>query len=427
MKHAGQSQILSKIVSPYGLAAISYAFFLFATSIPATTYSRYMNEPDMMFLDTTTILFYTLCVASFIAGVWFISNLFPSAFIDRRIDTRINPTALIMVPLVLAIAIAAIVDTYLVKNYPVILVSLLAQRGGDIKETVALDVDGHLNFAPLFLIGVTWWAFWRYSELDLRGWRRRLVAFSILVAVLTIVVSATLTLSRDTVMLGVFGLAISYIARCTKNGQISPEFILKSSLTMVIGIASLFFAFSFLRGNANWDDQIRTLMGYTAASYNRLAAIVNGRLHYPFAGGGIYLSNVVAHSRFLLIGKILQSPSGIDVWGSEFGAVSQAGLDGSLIWSGAFGDIFTELGWFSPLFVFGYGILYGVVWSWIKRGKVLGVVLYPFFGFCVLFWLGTNYLLDQPAEVLLSIAVLLSIYESVFVRFGKPFLSAEIG
>jgi hypothetical protein len=91
-------------------------------------------------------------------------------------------------------------------------------------------------------------------------------------------------------------------------------------------------------------------------------------------------------------------------------------LDGRLIWSGAFGYIFSDLGWFSLPFVFGYGMLYGVVWNWINRGKVLGIVLYPCFGFCALFWIGSNYLLDQPSEILSIVAIILIVYELVLVK-----------
>jgi hypothetical protein len=177
----------------------------------------------------------------------------------------------------------------------------------------------------------------------------------------------------------------------------------------------LFFAFSFLRGTYGWDEQINGLIGYTAASYNRLAAVVNGSLHYPFAGHGMYLSGVVTHNQMLLAGY-LNSPDPLDVWASEFTAVSRAGLDGRLIWSGSFGYIFSDIGWFSVLFIFGYGLLYGIAWNWFKRTKVLGIVLYPCFGFCILFWVGSNYLLDQPLEILSIVAIVLTGYEFVFVR-----------
>jgi hypothetical protein len=70
-------------------------------------------------------------------------------------------------------------------------------------------------------------------------------------------------------------------------------------------------------------------------------------------------------------------------------------------------------------------MLYGVVWNWMKRGKVLGVVLYPGIGFCALFWIGTNYLFDSEMAFLFVGAVILAGYEFVFVR--KPVTSATVG
>jgi hypothetical protein len=182
----------------------------------------------------------------------------------------------------------------------------------------------------------------------------------------------------------------------------------------------LFFGIAFLRGVDSWDDQVHTLIGYTAASYNRLAAVVNGTLRYPFADRGLYLSAFVSFNhtwnQLVPLARLMNWPSQLEVWGAEFGAVTRAGLDGTLIWSGAFGYIFSDLAWFSFPFIFGYGILYGLAWNWIKRGKVLGVVLYPAFAYCALLWVAANSLLDSQRVVLLVAALILAGYERVFVR-----------
>ncbi len=416
--------VIRNIVSPYGLAMISYAFFLFACLIPPSIYSYYMMEPDLMFLDPATILFYTLCVASFVAGVCLVTWLFPSSYVYRKCKTRLSPTFFLLAPLTLAVATSTITDLYLITHYPIIILSLFAPQGGDVKETVAFEVNGHLAFVPLILIGITWWAVWRYSDLDLRGWRRRLVRFSLFVAVLSVILSSVLTLGRNTLMLAVCGLAILYVMRRIVEKRASLKFILRSGITAAICIPLSFFTFSFLRGTYGWDEQVNGLIGYTAASYNRLAAVVNGNLHYPFAGHGMYLSSVLTHNQMLLAGY-LNSPDPLDVWASEFEAVSRAGLDGRLIWSGSFGYIFSDLGWFSFLFIFGYGMLYGIAWNWIKRAKVLGIVLDPCFGFCILFWVGSNYLLDQPLEILSIVAIILTGYELVFVKPTEAGIPAE--
>jgi hypothetical protein len=61
-------------------------------------------------------------------------------------------------------------------------------------------------------------------------------------------------------------------------------------------------------------------------------------------------------------------------------------------------------------------MLYGAVWNWIRRGKALGIVLYPCFAFCVLFWFGGNILLGSDPVVLLLVAVLLAGYELILVK-----------
>jgi hypothetical protein len=375
-----------------------------------------MHEPDLMFLDPAAILFYTLCVAGFLCGVRFMDWLFPCALVERKLSTRISPMAFLLTPLILGIAAANIITVYLIKSYPIILLSLLTQQGGDLKNTLAFDVDGHLALVPLALVGITWWALSRYSDLDLQGWKRRMTKSFIFVAVLSVILSSTVTLSRSILMLALAGLAISFLIRRTARGQASAKLIFGSVAAIAVAVPLLFMAFSLLRGAEGWDEQVTTLFGYTVASYNRLAAIVNGRLHYPFSGHGMYLSGAAAHSRLLPLSRLMNLPDSLDVWESEFGAISIAGLKGNLIWSGTFGYIFSELGWFSFPFLFGYGMLYSVVWNWTKRWGVFGVVLYPWFGFCTLFWLGTNYLFDQPAEILLAVALTLAIYERVFVK-----------
>jgi hypothetical protein len=225
---------------------------------------------------------------------------------------------------------------------------------------------------------------------------------------------------RNLLMMVVCGLAILYAVRKTVNEELTGKLLFKGSLVMGVSAALLFLATSFARGSVNSNDHIYQLMGYTVASYNRLAALVNGGLRYPFAGHGIYLSYVVAYNRalnlILPLSTAMSPPEFLDLWGSEFDAVSRAGLNGSLIWSGTFGYIFSELGWFSLPFVFSYGLLYGCLWRQLKRGAVFGVVIYPFLGYNVLEWWGTNGLLDQPLVLLIVIGITLICYERLLVR-----------
>jgi oligosaccharide repeat unit polymerase len=427
MSESRRNRVLNNIASPYGLAAISYAFFLFACLIPPSIYTRYMHEPDLMFLDPATILFYSLCVASFVAGVCLVGWLFPAVpFPECSVTTRYSPTIFLLTPLLLGIVLTAASTWHLVASNPDIILWILTQQGGNLKGANAPEVDSTFTLAPLLLVGSIWLVFWRTFDLRLRGWRRWLVTLVLFFAVLMVMAVATLTLSRNLLMLVVCGLAILYVVRKTASHQASFKFILGAGTVTAILVTLLFAAVSYLRGSESVDEQFYMLFGYTVASYNRLAAIVNGNLHYPFAGHGVYLSGFLSFSHlFNQIVPLGNRPGFQDVWSSEFGAVTRAGLDGAMIWSGAFGYIFSDLGWFSPLLLFGYGMIYGVVWNWIKRGRVLGVVIYPCIGFCVLFWIGTNYLFDSQTVFLYVSAALLAGYDFAFVTPIK--INATVG
>jgi len=189
---------------------------------------------------------------------------------------------------------------------------------------------------------------------------------------------------------------------------------------VVAGVVVLFGLFSFIRGTSSLDAQLTTLLGYSSASYNRLAALIEGSLHYPFSGHGLYLSSFLSFNKTLHqlipLDQIFHWPGFFEEWTSEFGAVERAGLDNSMVFLSAFGFIFCDLGWFSPLWLLLYGLVYGVVWKEMRRSSIVGIMLYPFFGFCVLLWFGVNLLLDSSIVPFLKYAIFLFFYEKLFLK-----------
>jgi hypothetical protein len=231
--------------------------------------------------------------------------------------------------------------------------------------------------------------------------------------------SSTLSLSRGDLMPMFAGIVILFLLRRLIDGKLGFLSTLKFAAFCAGSMGALFVSFSLLRG-AGPDALIGDILGYTIAAYNRLAAVLDGRLRYPFSGRGLYISGFVAFNdtfnKIFHINQLFSWPDFDTVWRSEFAAVSSAGLDARLIWSGAFGYAFSDLKWASPLLLFIFGVVTGGAWRLLKLGRIYGVVLYPWCAFCVLFWFGTNYLLDPRAVVLLLVATALSLYEWLFVR-----------
>src|SRR5579875_2801428 len=63
-------------VAPWRLAMYSYLIFLLALIFPPGLYTRYIHEPDLMFMDPLLFLFYSACVLAFLAGLKIAGSLF---------------------------------------------------------------------------------------------------------------------------------------------------------------------------------------------------------------------------------------------------------------------------------------------------------------------------------------------------------------
>jgi hypothetical protein len=418
-----QGLVLRNIVSPYGLAIFSYGVFLFACAMPPSLYRAFMHEPDLMFLDAPTILFYTLCVLAFLAGVKCFEELFgagPARM--QKLETRFPGARVVLLPLAAGIALSVLSSLLLVTKNPTLLVMLTAQQGSELRglDGSGLEFDGTLRSSVFFLIGILWWVFWRSGELELTRGERRWVKAGTWLALITVFVSSSLTISRQPFVVAISGVAILYVLRKVLAGQLTWGFIVKMTAVMVCAGTLFFFLVSWIRGGSLQDGQADALVGYTIASYNRLAALLDGRLHYEFAGKGIYLSNFLlfnnTFNRVVPIGKLMDIPDYFNWWASDFAAVAQAGLDGSMIYCGMFGDIFVELGWFTPLYVFGYGLLYGFTWKEMREGSLFGILMYPYFAHLITFWFGTNAVFETLTFALFADALLLAAYER-FLRF----------
>ena len=108
-------------------------------------------------------------------------------------------------------------------------------------------------------------------------------------------------------------------------------------------------------------------------------------------------------------------PTSFEEWNSEFQAPQLAGLNSMLIWASAFGYLFSDFGWATPLIIVIFGILYGLVWKQMKAETAVGLALYPWFAFSALSWFGPNLVSDYRLPFFFLAGVLLMIYEKLIV------------
>jgi hypothetical protein len=416
--------IVRNLASPYVLALASFVIFLFGWACPPQIYTRFMSEPDYMFLDQLTLVFYAACVLSFCAGAYLAGKIWAkSSNTENAPLSRRSPLPYLLFPI--GVGVLFCCGCFLAIGQHFDLLGLLKSgQGGIIKQAihsgeVKVSIFGT---ARLFTTAILWWAADRGARLEMTPTQRSIFRVSFAVAVLADVLACIATVDRTALMPLLIGLIIIGVDRSARSGRLT----LKSAALRAIGgaclLTGLFVGFSYLRGFRGFQGHATTFMGYTITSYNRLTALVHGIMHYQFGGRGAYLFQCLTMAKISsLLGLGNFMPDGSALWESEFGSTLSAGLNPMYIWSGTFGYLYSDLGWGALVYLFGVGALAGWAWSRFHMGTILGRVLYPWIAFWVLFWLGWNVLFAVYFLNILVGICFLGLYE--FVCEAAPFSS----
>jgi len=288
--------LLNQIVSPYGIAIISTVFFLVVWLFPPNLYIDLIHEPDLVFLDAETLLFFLLCVAGFIVGLLLLDFAFPSLPLLQSITpvSKLKGFPL-LVPLLLTTLLTALATVQVFKATPNLLVLLLSQEGDTLKEQGGEGL-GFLGWGANVQIPVIWWTFWRLSTAKLPPFRslreRRIISWSFFIAAILVQAAFCIVrVSRGEFMPVLAGIAILHVFERIRCGKLAITALYRYLVYSVVGVVGLFSLFGLLRGTTDILGGSQQLAGYTLASYNRLTAVLRGTMLYPYGGHGIYLFN----------------------------------------------------------------------------------------------------------------------------------------
>ncbi len=415
--------LLNYMFSPYGIAILSTLVFLVAWTFPSGLYSSLVDEPDLMYFDAETLLFFLLCVVGFCAGLLLVDLLLPSPeLLASKIGYLQFSRFKLMLPLAVTTTMTTLAGLELIRRAPNLLVLLMSQQGGDVKAQFADTQLGLVGWGATMQTVVLWWTYWRLSTLEpeTAGSSRmsKFAAWTVFaIGVIAQLALSTLRVSRSDLMPVFAGFAILYVVKKIQNRKLETAGLLSYLLFFPLGVAAVFVGFGLLRGINDMTVGLADFVGYTLASYNRLTALLKGTMVYPYGGHGVYLSAALASNNALNVILPLREafgwPSYIDLWSSEFQAPQIAGLNDRLIWSGAFGYLFADFGWATPLILTGYGVFYAGVWRSMKSGTAFGVTLYPWVAFSALSWFSSNLVFDYRFTFFVLAAIVLTVYERI--------------
>jgi hypothetical protein len=425
MKEYPKRQLTLNIVSPYSMALFSYLIFLISWLFPPETYSAYIQEPDFLYLNWPSFFYYSLCVLSFMLGVRLIRS-----FVRGPRDISL-PTASVSAPL-LYLCVPLVLCTLYCIGFVVQLgahidyVSLLgSQQGQSIKSANGSGMmnEGSWNASLIVTSAVLLWAAYRFFQLKMKPGNRIVFYLVFSMTFFAALLVCIATVARGDLMPILSGLVIIYTFAKTRSANARIGRILLTVFGSGFGIIGAFSALAFLRGANGGKALVTSFLGYTIVSYNRMAAMVTGVMHYANEGHFIYVFPLMVNNNrlnsIIPLRDYFGWPDAIQQFKTEFISVVAAGLNSSYNWSGLFGYLYSDLGWWTPVYTLCLGIMAGIFWSRFCAGKTDGILWYLAIAFSILFWFSLNWLFREQVTRYFGAIIVLMIYDKLLLRPAK--------
>lgn len=418
-------------ISPVGMVLIAFLFLVGSTFVSPESYQVVVKEPNLMHMNWSLIGFISLTCLAFLAGFFLLGgNSGNSRLLKSSSGVDGNVNKLYHVFPLLAVAVLNVYSVMIMmKNTPGLLNLVLSANGNTAKQVI--DTTGGLAGAQPLLIAMIWWAMGKhmvvFPNLKTTGAKvsAALIGSSLCLAVLI----SILKVARYEVIPLLVGSLIVYLVLSARRGTMDVKKLTAIGLSCLVAVVAIFIGFSLLRGNTSQGVE-QNLYGYGPTAVNHLAAVIDGRLKFPYAGTGTYTLEFLSRAPFLYkfinFQAILGLPDPVMVFDSEFDATRQAGLNAAYNWVTAFGYYYMDLGaWYYPFFVL-MGALACIFWKQALKGQTLGLVMYPFMAGTILLWMTSNAFTRAQLMTYIMMVVALAIYDQLFSRRQRNALQESL-
>jgi hypothetical protein len=400
------------------MVLFAFVFMTGSTLISPESYQVVLKEPNLMYMNWRLIGFISLTCMAFLTGFFLIGGNAGNNRLLRTGTSSQNSNKLYHVfPLLVAAALNVYSAMIMLKNTPGLINLVLSANGNTAKEVI--DTTGGLAGAQPLLIAMVWWAMGKhmvaFPNHRTTGAKvsAALIGGSLLVAVLI----SVLKVARYEVIPLLVGSLIVYLVISARRGTLDVKKLTTIGISSLAAVVAIFIAFSLLRGH-NSQGVEQNLYGYGPTAVNHLAAVIDGRLHFPYGGSGTYtfefLSRAPLLYKFINFQELLGLPDPFTVFQSEFDATRQAGLNAAYNWVTAFGYYYMDLGpWYYPFFVL-MGAISCIFWKQALKGQTLGLIMYPFMAGTILLWMTSNAFTRGQLMTYMMMVVGLGLYDMLF-------------
>jgi oligosaccharide repeat unit polymerase len=437
-----KSKSVLLLISPMYLGVFSAVLGIAMTLYPKNAYENLMLEQDYMFLNPQLFLFILTCIIGFLLGIFFVRTTYKKS-IDKTHDLFITDRFALfqIIFLIISCLISAYYFYFITKNVGNLFFLLKSGMGSTVRNNGALafDVNGvnssSLLIANIAIINYTYFQFGKYKR-NLAHYRF-LVRTLLLLAIVLFVLTCFVIQARYLLMPCIVSLFIITIYNKYNNSNFNVFKLIRYSIVFLTIVILLFLLISTIRDSYRTNFALsNNFAGYTLASYNRLAAIVSGNLIMPNSGSGFYILKSFWYPS--LIRRIfdvyqLGLSLGLNLPDSPtsnflqtFNSVQLAGLQPGYNWPTTFGEVFSDLGWFSFVYFFIYGAVSWRVFLSFLNHKTWAIILYPYIAFCILFWFGTNQIVDSKISIIIITILFIKFMEWIIpLKPSKEFVESK--
>lgn len=176
---------------------------------------------------------------------------------------------------------------------------------------------------------------------------------------------------------------------------------------------------------------LQSILGYTVASYNRLAVMLDGNLQLPNSGTGYYTLQWLYYPP--VVRDILHIPdlaasvlgthlpvTRLDNYYAQFEAIEKTPLAANFIWATFFGIVYSDYGWLSLFFYVVFGACCQAAYISMQKRKLLGIFLYSYIYATSLLWFGDGFIF-QSTTLLICYMALLYQFIALLFRYITSF------
>ncbi len=417
-------------ISPVGMVIVAFLFLVGSTFVSPESYQVVLKEPNLMHMNGKLIGFIALTCLAFLAGFFMMGgNSGNSRFLRSGTATENVNKLYHVYPLLAAAALNLYSVMIMLKNTPGLIGFVLSANGNTAKQVI--DTTGGMAGAQPLLIAMIWWAMGKHMVVfpNLKTTGAKVSAALIGGGLCLAVLISVLKVARYEVIPLLVGSLIVYLVMSARRGTLNARKLTTIGVSSIAAVVTIFIAFSLLRGNTS-EGVEQNLYGYGPTAVNHLAAVIDGRLRFPYAGTGTYTFEFLSRAPFLYkfinFQALLGLPDPVMVFDSEFDATRQAGLNAAYNWVTALGYYYMDLGpWYYPFFVL-LGALSCIFWKHALKGQTLGLVMYPFMAGTILLWMTSNAFTRAQLMTYLMMVAALAIYDQLFSRRARNALQESM-